>query len=97
MHARTVAYFDQLCYIKTKIWTSIVSKESIIKSFACTGQSKTCVPADISCLKETGVAHDTLKDVEKMWENPLKIDLASQKENEDLDQLYLNECVIDNE
>ena len=23
MHARTVAYFDQLCYIKTKIWTSI--------------------------------------------------------------------------
>ena len=87
---------SQLCDMIVVAWES-VSKEIIIKSFACTGQSKTCVPADISCLKETGVAHDTLKDVEKMWENPLKLDLASQKENEDLDQLYLNECVIDNE
>ena len=33
-----------------------------------------------------------------MCENPLKLDLASQKDNkEDLDQLYLNECVIDND
>ena len=52
---------------------------------------------EISCLKENGVAHDTLKDVQEMWENPLKLDLASQKENEELDQLYLDECVIDNE
>ena len=66
-------------------WES-VSKEVIIKSFACTGQSKTCVPADISCLKENGVAHDALKDVQEMWENPLKLDLA-----------FLNECVMDND
>ena len=33
-----------------------------------------------------------------MWEIPLKLDLSSQKDNEeDLDQLYLNECVIDND
>ena len=32
-----------------------------------------------------------------MWENPLKLDLATQKDEEDLDQLYLNECVIDND
>ena len=30
-----------------------------------------------------------------MLENPLKLDLASQKDKEDLDQLDLNECVID--
>ena len=30
-----------------------------------------------------------------MWENPLKLDfLETQKDEEDLDQLYLNECVI---
>ena len=31
----------------------------------------------------------------RMWENPLQLDLASQKDEEDLDQLDLNECVID--
>ena len=30
-----------------------------------------------------------------MLENPLKLDLASQKDKEDLDQLDLSECVID--
>ena len=34
-----------------------------------------------------GVAHDTLKDVQKMRKNSLKFDLATQKDEEDLDQL----------
>ena len=39
-----------------------------------------------------------MKDVQKMREIPLELDLASQKEKEeDLDQLYINECVIDND
>ena len=51
------------------------------------GEIKTCVPVDISCLKENGVAHDALKDAQEMWENPWKLDLASQKDKEYLVQL----------
>ena len=69
-------------------WES-VSKEVIIKSFACTGQSQTCVPADISCLKENGIAHDPLKDVQEMWQNVLLNGLTLERAYFNSAELFL--------
>ena len=56
---------------------------------------KNLCPCRYFISKGKWVAHDALKDVQQMLENSLKLDLACQKDEEDLDQLDLNECVID--
>ena len=84
---------NDLCDMVLQAWNH-VSEEIIIKSFFATGQAKTCQPEDISCLKETGIAHEALESVKEMWTNPLQQKLVNNCDQEDLEQLEINECVV---
>ena len=46
------------------------SDEAICKSFSCCGQSKTCHPEDITCLRTGAPAAEAFEAVSTMWDNP---------------------------
>ena len=45
--------------------------------------------ADFSCLKENGVAHDALKDLQEMWENVLLNGLTLERTYFNSAELFL--------
>ena len=79
-----------------KAWGQL-SEEMIRHSFVVCGQSSSSTPEDISCLKEGRVAHGALEKVKKMWLKPIDAPLHfTENDEEDIDELYRNEIVIDN-
>ena len=58
--------------------------------------SRSSTPEDISCLKEGRVAHGVLEKVKKMWSKPFDAPLhITENDEEDIDELYRNEIVIE--
>ena len=65
-------------------------------AFLVCGQSRSSTPEDISCLKEGRVAHGVLEKVKNMWSKPFDAPLhITENDEEDIDELYRNEIVIE--
>ena len=84
-----------MCDMIVKAW-DYISEEMVRHAFLVCGQSRSSTPEDISCLKEGRVAHGVLEKVKKMWSKPFDAPLhISENDEEDIDELYRNEIVIE--
>ena len=70
-------------------WTCLFSNIGFFHDEQKYGQSKTCIPEDVSCLKQGRIGHDAFDAVSKLWNEPLPLDPT-----EDFEEALKNEIII---
>ena len=87
----------ELCDMVVEAWETI-TKDTIVKSFKCCGQSKDARPEDITCLKEGRKVENALSEVTELWDkDPKSITVKNIDDVPDESEHLLNEFVIDDD